>query len=455
MLVLIKKTIKTLLVPLFFIFGIVVCLITISRNVNLGLSTLVFFIPQPNIWYKFHAYPFGKDFLDFIYMSVILGIFVQRKRFFITENTKWIIAAIFCSYIALWNSSMRFHLPMPFTGENILLFDWKNHVQMVFFYVLSTSVVRNESDQKTIMFLMITVVFLLAFRNFTGFSAGSSFQYDKRASGPFWRAGLGANVFGAFAVHYFAAFLGMFLMGLGRRWRIMLLVTIIFTLHPILFAYSRGAYLGFLGALLFYGIIKKRVLIVIVIVIVIAWQSLLPPSVVDRIAMTREETGSLESSAAHRIVLWELAVELFENNPVFGSGYGSFALSVPEGELTDTHNYYLKMLAEQGVIGLALFLIILYRAFRSGWRLSMSGQTAFQRGLGLGLSGCVVACVVTNMFGDRWSYFIAGSYFWILWGLVDKGFALNAVEDNVRTVDEVATEAEPVGALSLVKGNQA
>jgi hypothetical protein len=28
------------------------------------------------------------------------------------------------------------------------------------------------------------------------------------------------------------------------------------------------------------------------------------------------------------------------------------------------------------------------------------------------------------MFGDRWSYFVLGDYFWIIWGLVDRGILI-------------------------------
>ncbi|HUL38172.1 MAG TPA: hypothetical protein VLW47_10835, partial [Thermodesulfobacteriota bacterium] len=101
--------------------------------------------------------------------------------------------------------------------------------------------------------------------------------------------------------------------------------------------------------------------------------------------------------------------------------------SIPEGKLQrwkDTHNYYLKMLSEQGIVGLGLFLIVLVVAFRSGWRLWKAGKEGFEKGLGLGFMGCVLACASTNLFGDRWSYFEMGGYFWVLWGLVDRGILM-------------------------------
>lgn len=142
--------------------------------------------------------------------------------------------------------------------------------------------------------------------------------------------------------------------------------------------------------------------------------------------MTETPGGHLEGSAAHRIVLWEYAKDMFEENPIFGIGYGGFGLAVPPDEtLTDTHNFYMRMLSEQGMIGIVLFLMLLMRAFHSGWQLYRMGPTPFFKGLGLGFSGCIVATSVANLFGDRWSYFVLGGYLFVFWGLVDRALLIS------------------------------
>lgn len=47
------------------------------------------------------------------------------------------------------------------------------------------------------------------------------------------------------------------------------------------------------------------------------------------------------------------------------------------------------------------------------------GNSQFQRSIGLGFTGCVIAFSITNIFGDRWSYYVLGSFFWVLFGMVD------------------------------------
>jgi len=173
-----------------------------------------------------------------------------------------------------------------------------------------------------------------------------------------------------------------------------------------------------------YGILKHRRLLIAGVLVLVLWQVVLPSSVVERIQMTETDTGALESSAAVRLNLWNNAINMFEQYPLFGSGFKGFTLAYKEERWSDTHNFYLKTLAEQGIIGVSLLAIILLAAIRSGWRLFKAGNTPFQKGLGYGFLGCVIAHIVTNMFGDRWSYYEMGSYFWIFWGIVDRGILI-------------------------------
>jgi len=45
--------------------------------------------------------------------------------------------------------------------------------------------------------------------------------------------------------------------------------------------------------------------------------------------------------------------------------------------------------------------------------------------------------VVTNMFGDRWSYFVLGGYFFVFWGVVDRGIRI-ATESSAAVQEQGA-----------------
>lgn len=438
----IKFFLKWLLAPVLYGGGIFTALVTVFKRAEWGLFLLVAMIPQPNIWYKLHGYPLGKSFIDILFFAILIGIVFQQKGFTKTNHSTFILFFVLLSYLSLWNSSIRFSLPLPLTTSNELLRDWKNYAEMILLYFLVLNVIKTEEQQKTVVVLMSVVILLIAIRSYRDFSGGESFDYSKRVGGPFEAVGLGANHFGAFIAHYCVIFLGLFFFDNDPRRRLLFIVTYLFGLHPLFFSYSRGAYLGALGAFAFIGLIKKRSLLVVVAIILLAWKTLLPISVVDRIEMTETENGQIESSAAHRLDLWKHAMDLFEKNPIFGIGFGGFGFTVPPDELTDTHNFYMKTLSEQGIIGSVLLFILLFMCLASGWRLFKVGLTPFHKGLGLGFMGAVVACMITNMFGDRWSYLALGGYFWVFLALVDRGILISqdafmhARESEEKDVEE-------------------
>lgn len=403
---------------------------------------MVLLIPQPNVFYKFYQFPGGKNLLDYLFVAVMIGIWVNKGGFERSGNSALAVILVLASYLAVWNSSVTFSLPLPLTLANPVLRPWKSYAYMVCMYLLTFNAIKDDENQRKMLVLtMALVVLFISIRNYRNFTAAASFTEDSRSVGPFWIVGLGPNHFGAFIVHYSAVLLGLLILD-NIRWRkILFLATVLISIHPLFFSYSRGAYVAALAVLVFFGLVKKRSLLILAVVIVIAFRTILPSSVVDRITMTKTEEGEVEQSAALRLDLWDHALKLFQKNPFIGVGFGGFGFSLPEdARLRDTHSYYLKMLSEQGIVGFGLLLIVLFLAFRSGWKLLKAGKDGFERGLGLGFAGCVVAYASTNLFGDRWSYYEMGSYFWVFWGLVDRYVVIaqsrNGVNGEGKEQDE-------------------
>ena len=435
---LLRNIIHPLAIPLGYLGALWLFATSILSRAQLGMYVLVAMIPLPTIYYQFHPYPFGKDFIDLLYFCVLLGILVHKGGFDRSRSGTLLLLFVVTNYIALWYASLNFGLPYPITTDNELLRDWKNYAEMICLYFLAHNSIKQEEQQQALVTVIACVMLFICAREFRNFSQGGAFSYDRRVEGPFWIVGLGANHMGAFVAHYCSALLGIVLVDANKVRRRLYLAAMLFGLHPLFFTYSRGAYMGVLAAIVFFGLVKKRSLLVFVVALAIVWQTVLPTTVVERITMTEEAPGQLEGSVAKRVELWEHAVGVFKANPVFGVGFGAFGHTLPPGAfegLTDTHNFYLRMASEQGVIGIAFFVVVLLAAFRSGWSLFRAGRTEFQRGLGLGFMGCVVAATVTNMFGDRWSYLVLGAYFFVFWGLVDRAILLStaAPEKSVQS----------------------
>ena len=80
------------------------------------------------------------------------------------------------------------------------------------------------------------------------------------------------------------------------------------------------------------------------------------------------------ASIAERLVLSQAAVELISKNPLFGVGSANFVhtlsafnlFSIADVRLlAPVHNVFLLIFAEEGLVGLALFLILLYAVFKN------------------------------------------------------------------------------------------
>jgi putative inorganic carbon (HCO3(-)) transporter len=424
-----KELLHTLL-PYTLYAGLWVLLLRSSaRRPHWSFLLLVAFIPTPSLWHLLLEFPLGRKTIDLLFLATLIGIKTRDGQFQRPPAIGLILLVVVVTYIAVWNCSLRFNLPIPLTLDNDVFAAWKNYAEMLLLYFLAYNVARTESSQKTAVAAITATVFLIAFRELRGFSAGSAFSYDKRSVGPFWQVGMGPNHFAAFI-----AYIGVFLLGLSimesdkrRRW--MYLGTAVACVYPLFFAYSRGAYLGTAVALAVIGVLKSRRVLLALAVLAVTWQAVLPSTVVERITMTETSQGQLEESAAERLPLWNHAKELFADNPVFGIGFDGFAYTVPRGALSDVHNFYLKTAAEQGVIGLLLIAALLVRALYAGWTLYRQGRSGFHRGLGLGFLACTFALGVTNIFGERWSAFALGGYFWLIWGLVDRARLLSKQSD--------------------------
>jgi len=128
-------------------------------------------------------------------------------------------------------------------------------------------------------------------------------------------------------------------------------------------------------------------------------------------------------------MLWTDAMNMFQQNPAIGTGFLTYAELSRVGSYKDTHNFYLKMLVETGLIGLALFIIQLLLLMREGVYLFTEARDSLLSLIGLGYAAMIVAAAVVNLFGDRWMFIQVDSNLWILLGCVICGSSL-AVENR-------------------------
>jgi len=420
------------------------CVIALIRRGDLATFLYALMVPLPTIWYPTHFLPLASASLTLLMGSALVGPWFRKAPGEAAPaNAGFILLFVFANYLYLWITTLRYDLPLPFSTENPEFAYWRNFSTMVLCYLAAFYALRTQKQIQTLVMLVSGMLLFMGWRELVSFSAGVSFSYGHRADGPFWVVGLNANHFGAFIAHFSVMALAMYLVDRHPLRRNIYLLSFVVSLYPLFLSYSRGAYAAVIAGLIVMGVLRKRSLLFAVIVLLFIWQEILPASVVDRIQMTETSSGTLEHSAADRLFVWQLAKDLFEQHPILGIGFQGFYFASAGLPLRNVHNFYLETAAEQGVVGLVLLGLLFYKALISGWRLFRQGETEPLRALGLGFIACTAAVMVTNVFGDRFTQIEVGSYFFLLFGAVDRARLLRS--------DAAAKPSAPVMAGQEVR----
>jgi O-antigen ligase len=161
-----------------------------------------------------------------------------------------------------------------------------------------------------------------------------------------------------------ATVFAMALVAIARRPRKIFLVLITLLLFAcLLLTYSRGAYVGaFAGLVVFVGMRSRPAALILLVVGIVAMLTLYPAFQEARLGETLSIDSRLDQAASDnsRRAIMVAAVAMFASSPLFGVGYGAFQFLSPlySGSAatyaTYSHNQYLSILAEQGIVGLAM-----------------------------------------------------------------------------------------------------
>ncbi|MGC2321686.1 MAG: O-antigen ligase family protein [Terriglobales bacterium] len=413
------------IIPLMLYVGILVAsLLAMVWRPILGLYVLTLLIPLQTTREKLQQFPAGDHVIYILILSVIIGGLMGRGAKLPRSPLNGIIIALFVlTYISLWHGSFFLNFPVPLHMDYRMTL-WANLAFMPVLYFASLYAIKDEKQMRILLAIMSVSAFLVAFTFFrTNYGRDfSHFSWGRRDAGTIGYAGV--NGLGAYAAGALAFIVAYISCENSKIRKLGLLGLIAILMYSLLYSYSRGAYMGFIAALVIQGFLKNRKLLIIVVVLLCSWRLILPESVLERITMTYGEDGKLESSSADRVLIWEDAEKLVMENPLFGTGFATYAFMHRVKHYEDTHNYYMKMIVENGSIGLILLLAVILTAARQSYLLFRSAEQPFFRGVGLGLLGLLTSVLIVNIFGDRFSYLQVNGCTWVLMACVVRSRVL-------------------------------
>lgn len=393
-----------------------------------SLLLLVLLAPLRNVVIK--TLPYfnygGFNIINILYLILLIGILIKPKR----KEKKEALSSPQSEYQAklllpLILFTCYFSLQMipatSYTDIGSLISNWKD--SFIFMLIMYLFVSKFEMDNKRIFMLLIVMCITntymdiyfwrwVRWMNFENFA-----DRMKAINGTFADIG-GSNEWAAFFSNFtlpiFAVF-GTFKKKIVNQLLRGLAICNVFVL---MFTFSRGSYLGFVcGALVLLLRKKKYFIIVLLCALPVAYQTILPQSVTQRIEMTSKTNQSGEvtdQDVESRLAMWRVAGQMFISSPLIGHGMGSFRYH----GWNNPHNQHLHFLVQGGLIGYLLFVWIFVAAHQDARHLARVAKDDFSKNFAFGCSTMLLSNFIANFFGDRFNYYPLHSYFFTLLGLL-------------------------------------
>ena len=307
---------------------------------------------------------------------------------------------------------------------------FKRWATPIFLYFVGLSIVRDRKSFKKVLFVVMVVTFMIALMAIRDYmNASTSSIESSRVGGVFDQP----NTLGAYFVYNMFFFLSFFLCYWKSLKYWLLLIPFMACFRGIMVTFSRGAYLAFGFGSLVVTFFKNKFLFlaaIILLAVVLLNPEFLPEGIQYRLAQTfsggRVISTNVEditdSSVGKRMLIWQGALQMIKDEPLFGFGYGTFPYVIssyaPQVKEMDAHNTYLILAAEMGIPALIIFLVILLLLIKNSWWLLKHTEDKYFKAFAIGMLGGIFGLLVANMFGSRLNSEEVSSYFWLLGGLL-------------------------------------
>ena len=245
------------------------------------------------------------------------------------------------------------------------------------------------------------------------------------------------NAFGEVLVMLIPVAIALMFASRGWGGRILGAASAILGSVSLVMTYSRAGWIGIAVAAVVFVFLWKKKLLPAIILLGIAAVPLLPDAVFNRVLTI---FNPADTSTSSRFPLYEAALRLIEARPLQGAGLGSEAVrkAVTDGNLyygvapfVHSHNVYLQVWAESGLLGLLALLGTV------GWTVKRAVKTVFgktgnvaTRMLVIGSVSSLVGIMVCGVADFIWHYPRVMVIFWFVFALAISGIRLAIREER-------------------------
>jgi len=301
------------------------------------------------------CYGFARHFpfSAIVAAATLISLFVSKEK----KTMHWTPVTILLLIWVLWMCLTTAFAVFPDNALTELTRTLK-----IQFMIFLTLILMN--DRKKLEMLVWVIAFSIGFYGIKGGLFAALHGFNDRIWGPEDSFIGGNNEIALALVMIIPLFRYLQMYAKNKYIRYSMAIFILLLCFAVLSSYSRGAWLaGAMMGIFFIANSKQKFKIIIAIVIIapIVLTSL-PAKWFERFDTI--ETFEEDRSAMGRINSWYFAFNFSKDHPVMGGGYGTFNpqlfyIYAPEPDnFHDAHSIIFEVLAEQGYVGLLIFLSI-------------------------------------------------------------------------------------------------
>lgn len=190
----------------------------------------------------------------------------------------------------------------------------------------------------------------------------------------------------------------------------------------LLFTWSRGGWLAFLTALLVFCLFyDRRILLLGALLLgILFWYQ--PDLILSRLTSA---TNLQDTSANYRFMVWKAALAMFRDFWFSGVGPGTAAFSKLYSQFYGisgfyayhAHSFYLEMLVEIGLFGVAVFAWLMFSFFGFSLRNAFKMPAGMPRTVALAALAGMAGYLVHGLTENSWYNFKLVFLFWFLMAL--------------------------------------
>jgi O-antigen ligase len=283
-------------------------------------------------------------------------------------------------------------------------------------YFMAVNHIKEKKNIERFLFTMLAVCCIVCIVAIYQIPAGG------RVTAPFEGPEGEPNTLGGYLVLMLSIVLGLLLTYGSTKQKFLLGLLSLLIVISLSATHSRSSWIALIPMImmLLYFSEKKKAIILTLIILAMMSPFILPQSVKERARFTftqPKETGQItfgniriDTSTSARLNSWKNVLERdFIKNPLLGYGVTGYSF-------LDTQ--YVRVLAETGVIGLIIFLILIYSIFLNSVHAFRSTTDPLLGGLSLGYLAGFAAMLIHSIGANTFIIVRIMEPFWFLTAMI-------------------------------------